>query len=185
MLHINIIEDKGILRPNIHTSDINKHKVISNDDIRPNSITRAGIILYNYNKYGDLYFYMGIDTKSKDYTDFGGGIKKNETILKGAIREYNEETLNILMLDEKKIENSIMYYDSSMAIIFVEYNFDYDYIHTKFIKNKMYNNKYNELYDFIKIKYDNFIYMLYNTNNIYIRVNNFIINILQKYKTII
>jgi len=50
---------------------------------------RAGIILYD-----DNGLYLGVDSYTKELTDFGGEINYiNEDTISGSIREYKEETL--------------------------------------------------------------------------------------------
>lgn len=55
---------------------------------------RGGIIPYSIwnNKY---YFLLAEDRKTKELSDFGGGIKQPETCFEGTIREFNEETCDI------------------------------------------------------------------------------------------
>lgn len=42
-----------------------------------------------------VHFLFGIDRKSGDLTDFGGGVRKNENALIAALREFKEETNGI------------------------------------------------------------------------------------------
>jgi NUDIX domain len=43
----------------------------------------------------EIWFLMGIHKKTKEITDFGGGVKKGENDLEAALRELNEETRDI------------------------------------------------------------------------------------------
>lgn len=52
---------------------------------------RVGIIPYCVYR-NKIMFCLGIDTKSKDLTDFAGGLKKRESITEGAMREFKEES---------------------------------------------------------------------------------------------
>jgi ADP-ribose pyrophosphatase YjhB (NUDIX family) len=52
---------------------------------------RSGIIPFCIEN-GELWFCLGRDMDTKELTDFGGGVKKNETIMEGAFREFQEET---------------------------------------------------------------------------------------------
>lgn len=55
---------------------------------------RGGVIPYTINN-NQIYFCFGIDTKSGQLTDFGGGIaySKDNNAVSGALREFREETL--------------------------------------------------------------------------------------------
>lgn len=41
------------------------------------------------------YFLLGIDTRTGDITDLGGGVWKKESIIQGAFREFHEESLGL------------------------------------------------------------------------------------------
>jgi len=56
---------------------------------------RGSIIPYTYYK-NDIYFLLGIDRKTNEYSDFGGGIKKKESLYNGTLRELEEELCGIL-----------------------------------------------------------------------------------------
>ncbi len=82
---------------------------------------RAGIIPYIIEN-GIKYYCMGIDTKFKNLTDFGGGCGKSEYFLQAAIRELNEESLgifNISDFDEVKRSSSCTY-DDTVIVVFYE-----------------------------------------------------------------
>lgn len=68
-------------------------------DLYQNKQLRAGVIVYveipNANK-PQLFFCLGLDQRTGDITDFGGGVtKKDPTALHAALREFHEETLGI------------------------------------------------------------------------------------------
>lgn len=42
-----------------------------------------------------IYFLLAVDSKSKDFTDLGGGVKKTEYSLIAALREFKEESNEI------------------------------------------------------------------------------------------
>lgn len=99
---------------------------------------RAGIILYNKDWFG-----LGIDTKTGELTDFGGGVsvKKKETVIEGALREFHEETLSVYPLTYKDIENSVVMYNQYNLLIFKFINADPFKISADFIeKCKHVNN---------------------------------------------
>jgi len=84
---------------------------------------RAGIIPYTIIE-DKKYFCLGVDSKYGTLTDFGGGIKKEETFIEGACRELEEESLGIFdFTSEKDIKNITDYsktiYDGTTAILFV------------------------------------------------------------------
>lgn len=78
---------------------------------------RAGIIMYNC--YG---FYMGLDHRFKEYSDFGGGInvRRDSDFVETAIREFEEETKEAYgTFSRENIQDSWVVYDSITVIIFV------------------------------------------------------------------
>lgn len=81
---------------------------------------RAGIILYT-NIQNERFFGLGVDTQSKELTDFGGGIKysKDKDVVKGALREFHEETLGLFKdIKEEQLDDCIVMYNHYMLIIF-------------------------------------------------------------------
>lgn len=90
--------------------------------IRPG---RGGVIVYTTLE-DDTYFGLGIDAKSGDYTDFGGGIryKKDGTAVRGSLREFIEETLGVFgWISEDQITEAVAVYSSSMIIFFIRIEF--------------------------------------------------------------
>ena len=87
--HRPVNKEFGILVPVIKTfvSNVNLSR------IRPR---RAGVIIYTVSN-GRLYFAMGLDSNTHDLTDFGGTVEyeTDENAVKGALREFSEETLGI------------------------------------------------------------------------------------------
>lgn len=55
---------------------------------------RAGVIPYTI-KDNRLYFLLGIDRRTRELTDFGGGAKLEETMSEAALRELHEESCEI------------------------------------------------------------------------------------------
>lgn len=56
------------------------------------NIKRAGVIPYTVIN-GHVHFCLGVDFKTKELTDFGGGIRdSDESPLHGALREFREES---------------------------------------------------------------------------------------------
>jgi hypothetical protein len=61
---------------------------------------RAGIIPFTVHPITKkMWFCLSRDAKSKELGDFGGGVKCYETPIKGAVREFIEETLGSFNLD--------------------------------------------------------------------------------------
>ena len=105
--------------PKLHCVYKKKVKELDLTAVKPQ---RAGIILYT--KMNEVfYFGLGVDTMTKEYTDFGGGIsykdKFDKNVIAGALREFNEETLNIFgdwCYDD--VQDSLALYNLSNLIIF-------------------------------------------------------------------
>lgn len=82
---------------------------------------RAGVIIYT--KYCDkTYFCLGVDTESGNLTDFGGGVKKDENIIQGGLRELAEESLGVF--ENPNIDDAIVFHSNRVAIMFVQMNVD-------------------------------------------------------------
>ena len=61
---------------------------------------RAGIIPFTIQPISKkLWFCLSRDSKTKELGDFGGGVKCYETPIKGAVREFKEETLGSFNID--------------------------------------------------------------------------------------
>jgi hypothetical protein len=64
-----------------------------------NNTRRCGVIPYSYDeKTGTIWICLGIDKNSGDFTDYGGGRKKNENAVTAASREFREETEGVFDL---------------------------------------------------------------------------------------
>lgn len=114
-------------------------------DLTNTKTLRAGVIPYVVIN-NSIYFLLGIDTKSKELTDFGGGVKKSENSLDGAIREFKEETsdiFNTYIYDIKNFENSKAITDNAkMTIVFLKLNSEWL---NKAQKKFYYKKKYSHL----------------------------------------
>lgn len=86
---------------------------------------RSAVVPYCVNETG-IHFLLGIDRRSGDVTDIGGGVKTREFALDGAERELNEETIGIFKdhLGELVMHKSIALYDgkSRLSSIFLPVN---------------------------------------------------------------
>ena len=100
-------KDIDVSVSNIHEVSMNKENL------------RAGAIIYT-RWQGVTYFCLGVDTESGNLTDFGGGVKKDETVIEGGLRELNEESLGIF--DSPEVEQALVFHSSRVAIMFIPMN---------------------------------------------------------------
>jgi hypothetical protein len=113
--------------------------------------TRAGVIPFTVYERR-IYFLLGIDRRTRELTDFGGGIKSSETIADAAFREFNEETIKIFKSvnkDHIKQSPAVTNSAKNTAIFFLRVNPEWlNLAETEFIRcQKQYKDvkKYNEL----------------------------------------
>lgn len=99
---------------------------------------RAGCLLYTKFK-NELYFGFGVDSTYNELTDFGGGIsyKNDKNVINGAIREFTEETLDIIPF--KIYDDNLVIYNKQLLIIFVYTNENPELI------NQIFYNKHKKL----------------------------------------
>jgi hypothetical protein len=121
---------------NYWESSVIKTKVrnVNLDCVKPR---RAGIILYTVYE-GSVYFGMGLDSRTHDLTDFGGGVSysTDKNVINGALREFQEETLKIFEdLTIDNIGHCPVIYDSKNLIIFLHANIDPNEVCNKFKRN--------------------------------------------------
>lgn len=98
--------------------------------------SRAGIIPYTFNEDKSLLFGFGLDHQFRELTDFGGGVsyRKDKTALKGAIREFQEESLGVFgEISQESLQRSLVLYTENTLIIFL-----YMDIHPETINKKFY-----------------------------------------------
>ncbi len=122
--HINFKKYKYNKKPTVFKT------TVKNLDLQCVKPQRAGIILYTIHN-GNVYFALGLDSKSHDLTDFGGHIvyQYDENVVCGALREFNEETLE--MFDDVKyddIQDCPVIYDEKNLIIFMHVICDPDVV---------------------------------------------------------
>lgn len=102
---------------------------------------RAGVIMYTVFN-GTTYFGVGLDSKTHDITDFGGGVvyKIDKNVIYGALREFDEEILSCIKpLTPDDVQNCPVIYDSNNLIIFVHITVNPDEM------CRVFNNKYNAI----------------------------------------
>jgi hypothetical protein len=130
-----------------YASDGMLHTLCNNTSNRPRSINkvknvdfnmlklkRCGIVPFCF-KDNDVIFYLGVDTKTDEITDFGGSINISirETPIQCAIREFKEESLDTF--DDQcllNINECLCVHDIYRIVIFVNVpNKDYSDIFNK------------------------------------------------------
>lgn len=88
-----------MLRCSVQAQPLTKrgvHRVSDLDFENQIGITRAGVIIYTRNSNGNIIYGLGIDRRSDEITDFGGGVKKtDDSFIDAAFREFAEETLEL------------------------------------------------------------------------------------------
>jgi hypothetical protein len=95
-------------------------------------VTRAGIVFYT-TIGGKLYYLLGIDSKSGNYSDFGGRVERHErgNFYETAVRELHEETTGLFRStypDITHFYDSILIVEAKTAIIFKKIDMSLDRI---------------------------------------------------------
>jgi len=139
-----------------------RHKTIKNIDVYTSQIknvkmtmetpSRSGVIIYTHFK-GKTYFCLGIDSNFGDLTDFGGGMKKNETFINCGLRELEEESKGVFgEIKEEEIQSNMGVYSKNMMIMFIYRNVDMVKTKKDFKSNNEVSNiEWIETKDFIDI----------------------------------
>jgi len=139
-----------------------RHKTIKNIDVYTSQIknvkmtmetpSRSGVIIYTHFK-GKTYFCLGIDSNFGDLTDFGGGMKKNETFINCGLRELEEESKGVFgEIKEEEIQSNMGVYSKNMIIMFIYRNVDMVKTKKDFKSNNEVSNiEWIETKDFIDI----------------------------------
>jgi len=85
---------------------------------------RSGAIIYTHVK-GKTYFCLGVDSAYGDLTDFAGGVKKEETVIEGGLRELEEETQGIFgKITTNEVKNCLAFFTTNMLIMFIRREVD-------------------------------------------------------------
>jgi hypothetical protein len=104
---------------------------------------RAGVIIYTVVE-GATFFGLGLDSRTHDLTDFGGGViyKIDQNVVNGALREFEEETLQIFEeISPNDIKKCPVIYDDKNLIIFIHLAVDPDVVCSNF------NARYKDVID--------------------------------------
>ena len=79
---------------------------------------RAGVLPYTIVN-GQLHFLFGVDRKAREYSDFGGGRKQDETFMQGAYREAIEELEGIIDCEAVLGPTALAVWTTQIGIIFL------------------------------------------------------------------
>lgn len=131
---------------------------------------RSGAVIYT--REGDkTYFCLGIDTQSGNLTDFGGGVKKGETIVEGGLRELAEESQGVFgVINPTEIEDTVTFHSYNMAIMFIPLKVDRMKI-TENFNNKIRGKLDPEVCDIVWLDTQEFMESIHGRGRkLYIRV---------------
>ncbi len=100
-------------------------KIVKGSNLSKFYLQRNGVMPYTIDEKGRIFFLLGVDKDSLQYTDFGGAAKRDENSLLGALREFSQETRMIfaehLHYSVNKTENCVAMVNQhqQMSILFV------------------------------------------------------------------
>jgi hypothetical protein len=100
-------------------------------------------------------FCFGVDFQYGTLTDFGGKIKNGETIADAALREFEEESLNILKLTKVDISHCICVYNNQLLIIFAKVDININELNYKFNLTVEQEYNLNKRIEISKLKWMN------------------------------
>lgn len=102
----------------VHTSHTKDLKIT-----REKNPIRSGAIIYTKCKTDQgpkTYFCLGIDTQSRNLTDFAGGVTKGETVIEGGLRELKEESQGVFGdIAEEDIKDTLLFHCHNMITMFI------------------------------------------------------------------
>lgn len=122
---------------------------------------RGGVIIYTVHE-NNLYFGLGIDEKTGDLSDFGGGIryKWDETAVNGSLREFMEESLCVFgAYDAEMIKKNVVIYSLFMMIIFVHLEVDIRRI-SELFNDRVKTNRNTEMSGLVWLTKDQFLNLI-------------------------
>lgn len=130
---------------------------------------RSGVIPYIY-EGGKLYFLLGVDRKTNELTDLGGGVKKGENSLSAAIREFKEESRSSF---NKKYYRANTYAlapavhdkDHKMSVIFLPVHTRWFLMAPVIFKEIQTKKKTDELVDIRWYQLEEFMSILFDPRN--------------------
>jgi hypothetical protein len=141
-----------------------------NLDIIKEVPVRSGAIIYTH-EGKRTFFCLGIDTQSGNLTDFGGGVKKGETIVEGGLRELEEESQGVFgEIKPEDIKEAVTFHCHNMAIMFIQMNVDRTTITNNF-KSQIAINPCPEVCDIVWLDTEEFMESIHGRGKkLYIRV---------------
>lgn len=121
---------------------------------------RAGAIIYT-KVNNEILFCLGVDSQFGDLTDFGGGVKKNETIIEGGLRELKEESQGVFNshLNIEALSKSIAVHSHNMLIMFIPVEVNIDEMLETFSK-KIVERRNPEVKEIVWLTMDELIYSI-------------------------
>lgn len=139
---------------------------------RNNGTCRAGVIPYTI-KDNRLYFLLGIDRRTRELTDFGGGAKLDESMSEAALRELHEESCEIFngYLTVEQLKDSPLVMNSTKTAVIYFAKVDPLWLmcaEQKFQENQRKLNdisKYNELISIKWVEEQYFKAIAFNRRN--------------------
>lgn len=132
-------------------------------------IKRSGVIVYSYDSIAkEYFFYMGVHAASGDITDFGGGVRQNESVIVGGLRELEEESYGVFGPNIKPENIGDFYIATSnmVAIMFIRVDVDYSQISADFA-NKYKQDSNPELSGIVRLNRQEFVNAIFGTNTTY------------------
>ena len=166
-----VIKSSDYVNPNL----IYK-KIVHELDLSIIKPPRAGIIMYTKIN-NEFYFGLGIDNASKEITDFGGGIsykERDKNVILGALREFKEETLNILPLNYVDVIDSPVIYNNNNLIIFKYVEDDPDLLRHWFLDAYRQSIDIPEVCDIIWMNTNELKQCIMTRGKMFFRVQNFL-----------
>ena len=128
---------------------------------------RSGIIPYV--KIGKtIKFLMGVDKKHKELSDFGGGVKLNETVIRAGKRELFEEVKELICEDDiSDVKIGIYDRHNSTCVLFCEIiNCELaERLQKEFIKTVKHGDEYNEMSSLVWISTNDMIQLVYSSES--------------------
>ena len=112
-------KQKPISRGFYENSRLTRVHQLNLDDPLIKNIPRAGVVFYTFIN-DEFHLCFGKDAASGDLTDFGGGRRHNESPIKCAVREGNEESRYAFSeIKPEQVQGFFCLYSSNMLIIFI------------------------------------------------------------------
>jgi|688.fasta_scaffold116286_3 hypothetical protein len=176
----------SIYKNSIYKNNSIYNTIVKNFDLDNLKPQRAGVIMYTIID-NIVYFGMGLDTKTNDITDFGGGVsyKTDYNAIYGALREFQEETLSIFKkIHINDILNSPVIYDLNNLIIFIYVELNPTDICNKFNEKfiKMSNQNFSkknepEVCGIVWLNFEQLDFCIKNNGIMFYRVKKFLLKL--------